>query len=58
VIRWRRSIKSTGLVRLVGALTPTLDFRKAPPIPIEQLVELVKETGSKAKSAAKAGKQV
>jgi hypothetical protein len=43
-----------GFIRLVGAFTPTLDFGKAPPTPIEQLVQLVQGTAARTKSVPKA----
>jgi hypothetical protein len=55
LILMETKLRSAGFIKLVGALTPTLDFGKAPPTPIEQLVQLVQGAGPKVKSAGKAG---
>ncbi len=36
------SLKSNGFISLAGALSPSLDFGKAPQTPIEQLIELAR----------------
>ena len=46
---WATDIKDVGFVELTAALTPTFDFGKAPETPIEQVLQLVRQTAGKGK---------